>query len=248
MTKYPVFPKAPITEALLDIRAQLPQEIDLKDIESFYDFVKEQFPEKKARMFGKLKFKLSPPDKPELLPSTGGIDGYLFQSSENKKAVQSRLDGFTFNKFRPYDRWESFRLEARQLWNLYFRTVNPNKVTRIALRYINRIEVPLPIKDFKEYILSRPEIAPRLPQGLNNFFMRFIITSPKFKAKALITQTMEEPTPNKKLPLILDIDVIHDDDYSGNDPKIWDDFEKLHIFKNQIFFNSITKKTKELFK
>lgn len=248
MNQYPVFPNAPITEAVLDIRAKLPQEINLKNIESFHDCVKENFPEKKARMFSKIELKLSTTSWPTTVPASGGIDGYLFQSSKEKKIVQSRLDGFSFNKLRPYERWELFSSQARQLWDLYFRIVNPIKITKIALRYINRIEVPLPLKDLKEYILITPEISPNLPLTLSHFFMQLRLPKPEIEAQAIVTQTMENPTQDEKLPLILDIDVYHEVNYSGSDAKMWEDFEKLHLFKNEIFFNSITEKTKELFK
>jgi len=124
---------------------------------------------------------------------------------------------------------------------------NPVRITRIALRYINRIEIPLPMNDFKEYVLTTPEIAPKLPQALNHFFMQLEIPNPELPAIALITQTMGKPTGNQRLPLILDIDVFNEIDFINSDEEMWKEFEKLRKFKNDVFFNSITEKTKELF-
>jgi uncharacterized protein (TIGR04255 family) len=42
----PVYPHAPIIEALLDIRAQLPKEVDLAHLEKFQAPVRDRFPEK----------------------------------------------------------------------------------------------------------------------------------------------------------------------------------------------------------
>lgn len=78
--------------------------------------------------------------------------------------------------------------------------------------------------------------------------MQIVIQNPEIQATAIITQTMEKPAENKRLPLILDIDVFKETVYVDNKEEIWNDFEKLRIFKNEIFFNSITEKTKELFK
>lgn len=246
MSEYTTFPNAPITEALLDIRLELPKEVTLAKLESFYNDIKDRFPEKQQRISIKTGFKLSQ-GKPESIPITSGPDGYLFKSPTNKKIVQARLDGFTFNKLKPYEKWDIFCSEARELWNLYFQANTPVKITRIALRYINRIEIPLPIKDFKEYILTTPEIAPNLPQGLSSFFMQLVIPNPDIEANAKITQTMENPTGNR-LPLILDIDVFRETNYTDNKAEMWDEFKKLRSFKNEIFFNSITNKTRELFK
>lgn len=247
MSEYIVFPNAPITEALLDIRVQLPSEIDLDKLKTFYDPIKERFPQKQDRISVQAGFQISP-EGPTTLPTSSKQDGYLFRSTTENKVVQARLDGFTFNKLKPYEKWESFRDEARNLWNSYFKLANPVKVTRIALRYINRIEIPLPINNFKEYILTTPEIAPDLPQGLSQFFMNIVIPNHKIEATAIINQTMENSTPTQKLPYIFDIDVWKATNYEGNKEEMWNEFEKLRIFKNDIFFKSITDKTKELFK
>ena len=247
MNGYIAFRNAPITEALLDIRVVLPEDVTLAKLETFQGLVKERFPEKQERISFTADFKLSR-EGFETSPTSGGPDGYLFQSSVEKKIVQARLDGFTFNKLKPYENWEVFSSEARELWDLYFQLTSPIKITRIALRYINKIEIPLPMKDFKEYILTIPEIAPKLPQGLSNFFMRLEIPHPAIETTALITQTMEALTDDQRLPLIFDIDVFQNRTYSDNKTEIWEEFEKLRLVKNDIFFDSITEKTKELFK
>jgi len=246
LERYTVFPHAPLTEAILDIRVDLPKEVDLKQLETFHDPIKDRFSEKKQSSFFQTGFHLSPqgPSEPK---TTGGPVGYLFRSPNEKKVVQVRLDGFTFNKLKPYEDWESFHLEARDLWGVYCQIAKPKNITRIALRYINKINIPLPMKDFKEYVLTIPEVASNLPQALAHFFMRLIIPAPEIQSTAIITETMEEPTEERKLPLILDIDVFREGAYTMGE-EIWTDFEKLRNFKNEIFFNSLTERTKELFR
>jgi uncharacterized protein (TIGR04255 family) len=248
MSDYIVFRNAPIIEALLDIRVQLPGEVDLEKLKKIHDQIRDHFPEKQERQFLKAEIKLPTLSSSAIRPISSGADGYFFRSPSENKIVQFRLDGFTFNKLKPYETWDVFRDEARKHWDLYTRVANPLQVTRIALRYINRIDIPLPMKDFKEYILTVPEIAPNLPQALSHFFMRLVIPNEKIQATAIITQTMDNPTETQKLPLILDIDVWREAIYGPAQLEIWNDFEKLRLFKNEVFFNSITEKTKEFFK
>lgn len=248
MSEYTVFPNAPITEALLDIRVQLPPQIDLDKLNTFHNFIKERFPQKEDRIFVQTGIEVSPKGLASLA-SSSKHDGYLFRSTIENKVVQARLDGFTFNKLKPYKNWESLRTEARELWNIYSAEIaHPIKVLRIALRYINKIEIPMPMKEFKEYILTIPEVAPNIPQALFHFFMQLVIPNPEIEAIAVITQTIEPVTQNPKIPLIFDIEVFKERDYVDNKEEIWNDFEKLRIFKNEIFFNSITDRAKELFK
>ena len=124
----------------------------------------------------------------------------------------------------------------------------PVQITRVALRYINRIEIPLPFRDFKDYILTTPEIAPGLPQGLARFFMQLAIPIAEIPAVAIITETMEPVTETKRLPFILDIDVFREAAFDVEGKEAWEMLEKLHDIKNDVFFNSITPKAKELFR
>ncbi len=243
------FPNAPITEALLDIRVTLPAQTDLAKLATFHDAIKKQYPSKQERLAwrGHLEIKASP--VPEVSQSaTGGPDGYLFTSVDGRQVVQARLEGFTFSRLKPYDKWATLRDEARELWQHYVQIASPETVTRIALRYINRIEIPLPMRDFKDYILTTPEIAPDLPQGLGSFFMRLVIPDPKAQAVAIVTETMEPIDESRnRLPLIFDIDVFRTAAFNIQDNVMWEAFEYLHDLKNDIFFKSITPKTKELF-
>lgn len=244
------FPNAPITEALLDIRVTLPAQTDLAKLATFHDAIKQQYPSKQERLAwrGQLEVKASP--VPEVSQSaTGEPDGYLFTSVDGRQVVQARLDGFTFSRLKPYDKWATLRDEARELWQHYVQIASPETVTRIALRYINRIEIPLPMRDFKDYILTTPEIAPDLPQGLGSFFMRLVIPDPKGQAVAIVTETVEPvDEANKRLPLIFDIDVFRAVAFNVQDNSMWEAFESLHDLKNEIFFKSMTSKAKELFR
>jgi uncharacterized protein (TIGR04255 family) len=246
LTEYTVFPNAPIVEAILDIRADLPKSVRLDDLAVFHEHVRNRFPDKKVRKFFKGGIEVGP--EKSSFASQSGTDGFLFESPKEKKIVQARLDGFTFNKLKPYENWALFRDEAHELWDLYCEVTNLKKVTRIALRYINRIEVPLPMDDFKEYLFTTPEVAPKLPQGLAHFLFRLVIPNDEIGATAAIVETMEKATPDNKLPLILDIDVWQLKAYEDQLQEMWEEFEKLRIFKNDIFFNSTTEKAKELFK
>ena len=248
MRKYELFPNPPITESVLEILVKLPNTINIETFKkSHKDLLSERFPESLELREFSAGVKIS--KEPSLLPPKNTAIGYHFKSTPNNKLVQFRLNGFAFNKLKPYHNWRSFSSEAKELWVLYRKIAKPMKITRISLRYINRIEVPFPFRDFNEYILTNPQIAPKLPQSVSSFFMRLEVPNDDIPAIAIIIQTMEKPTKDKKLPLILDIDVIREFEYNKkNISKIWKDFEELHDFKNDIFFNSITDKTKELFR
>ncbi len=238
----------PIVEAILDIRATLPPDISLSHLQVFQDIVKVDYPLKKERRFleGGVQFKSG--SVPEFKVSPEKIDGLLFHAADGKSIVQARLDGFTFNKLRPYSDWEKFSAEAKRLWAEYLKIAKPISVSRVALRYINRIELPVPFSDFKEYVRTIPEVASGIPQGLGSFFVRLVIPNEAIGATAIVTETIEPVQPGtNKLPLMFDIDVFKEASLSPTSPEVWEIMEKLRGYKNQIFDKSLTDKTKELF-
>jgi len=243
---YETFPNPPITEAVIEILVQLSKNITINDLIKCHDNLKDRFPEVVEQKVFKAGFQFG--KKASTLPSEESTIGYVLKSSQDQKVVQSRLNGFAFSKLKPYENWKKFCSEAHELWNIYREIANPTKISRISLRYLNRIEVPYPFKDFNEYILTNPQIAPNLPQAVSNLFMRLEIPNYDIPAKAILIQTMEQPTQDKKIPLILDIDVLRENEYIKNMDDVWVDFESLREYKNEIFFNSITDKTKELFR
>lgn len=242
-----VFPKAPITEALIDIRVKLPGNVSLADLDKLHASIKDKYPEKKPRQMWEGTFEIGNQKEP-LQRTHFQVDGYAFITSDGKQVVQYRLDGFTFNRLRPYSRWEDMYPEARRLWDIYRTATNPLLVTRLAVRYINSIEIPLKTFDFDDYFTTAPKIPKQLPQGLQHFFTRVVIPFPDRGAVAVITQTPSGKQDPVNTAILLDIDVFADVNLSAEDVKIYDILSILREIKNEVFFSSVTEKAEELFR
>ena len=241
------FPHPPIIEAMLDIRTILPLEINLENLLSYHEEIKDRFPEKSRRVQWKSDIQIKQ-EKALEVATSGGPDGYLFRSPKENKVVQVRLDGFTFNQLKPYTGWKFFSDEARELWNLYVKITRPQKVLRLALRYINRIKIPLPLKAFKEYVTTVPEIAEGMPNALSHFLMQLVVPDEKTGNIATITETFERQTDASAVALIFDIDTYHEKNLAADSNEIWQIMESLARYKNEIFLSSMTDKAKDLFR
>jgi uncharacterized protein (TIGR04255 family) len=160
-----------------------------------------------------------------------------------------RAGGFTFSRLAPYQSWPPFRSEARRLWEVAQPVVKSEVVTRVAVRYVNRLELPLPFGDFKEYLRTVPEISPSLSQGLSAFFMQLHMPQPDISAVAVLNLRLEpvaaEPL-QKSVTVILDVDLFKESEIPQNDEGLWALFEQLHVKKNEIFEACITDRTREL--
>lgn len=247
MREWPYLPNAPIKEAILDIQVTLPSDIALRHLERIHEAIKGQYPKKRTRKRLEASFDLT---SGLFTPAPAKVDGFVFQSPDLRQAFQARLDGFTVNQLAPYATWEALRDEAQRLWGLYASMAKPEAIRRIALRYVNRLELPLPIAEFKEYVRTAPDIAPGIPHAVSAFFMRLEIPHPD-GAVAIVTETIEKVEKRSSgdvVPFILDIDVIRQEPIAPDAADLWGKFGQLRDMKNEIFFSTITPKAEALFK
>lgn len=235
------YSNSPIKEAVFDIQVTGLDNITQEDIENLHLLIKTNYPQKKKTLniFGDFEIK----DNSELTNNTKiQFRGIIFSNENNNRQVQFRVDGFSLNFLAPYSEWNEFYNEALFLWNIYFNGLKPKNVNRIALRYINKIDIPLPLKSFQEYITNMPPIPKSLPQLYNGFFMQIQVPCENNNYTAVITETIETPTKDL-VPFILDIDVFKE---INNDFE-FTDFNYIRSMKNLIFEDFITDKTRKLF-
>lgn len=239
--------KAPITEALIDIRVELPEATDFQALSAFPDAVRDAYPTSRDRRRGRVQLDFSQAGAPKVQAESEHPDGYLCTSADGTQVVQARLDGFTFSRLKPYQTWEQLRDTTRSLWGSYRQIARPSAVTRIAVRYINRLELPLPFEDLREWVLTVPGLPPALPQELDGFFMKLNLPFQEPSGFVNLMQSLEPGEYKTSVPLIFDIDVFLPHRCDPADDEMWERFEDLRTIKNCVFFNSITDKTKGLY-
>jgi len=246
MTFTKPYPKAPITEAIIDLRVEPRAELSLEELEGVRIGEEARYP--RLNKIFQTEGTITVQDGvPPSATAQHQLLGYRFTSEDGKAIWQSRRDGFTFSQLAPYASWEPFRDEARRLWMLFRDRSAPVAVERLAVRYINRIDIPSPSIDLKDYFRTSPEISPDLPQSLAGFFMQLSIPQSDLCGQALINQTIIPQSRDDVVSVVLDIDLIRAADVPNTEDAIWDLFEKLRVRKNEVFEACITDTTRRLF-
>ena len=239
---------APITEAIIDFRVKLPSEFKAEAFLELKNLIGERFPKVEERRLFTSQFRIN---KGELqLPSSKyhGVQGYFFRPKDDKKVAQFRVDGFTFSRLRPYTQWEEMLEEARELWGIYCGIAQPEAITRLAVRYINHINIPLPIDDLSDYLTASPRIPDNIQGVISGFLSKVVVYVQEMDVAANIVQALEKSTkPDKHITVVLDIDSYKLGDFTADNGEIWDILANLRNLKNRIFFNSITDQTVRLF-
>jgi uncharacterized protein (TIGR04255 family) len=235
---------APITEALIDIRVENPPSVTLPVLESLQGQVANDYPGKQKRMF--LVGEISAGDAVGASASQTQT-GFAFLSSDSKQIFQARTDGFTFSRLRPYVTWIQLRDEAERLWMIYRKAARPIRVSRVAVRFINQIDIPKAQVDYKDYFRTTPEISSDLPQGLSGFFMELHFPQPEFSGMLVLRQAAVAPMTPDTTSVVLDLDVFKEISGVISEADIWTLLEELRVRKNQFFEGSLTEEARKLF-
>jgi len=242
------FSKPPLTEALLDIKVNLASNFDVNALEFFQKSIEKYFPIKQINTKWETKLQIKPGESLKF-DAKDSRNGFIFKTANNEKLVQARMDGFTFNRLTDYESWDSFKSESRKLWEIYLKVAKPISIKRLAVRYINTIQIPRPAGDLNEYFSTVPEISRNLPQMMTEFFMRVVIPEPNSPNATIVIETVDVARLSEEiLPIIFDIDTFRIVDLKGEDKTIWEIFESLRRFRSEVFWKSLTKKTIALFK
>ncbi len=237
------YDRAPIAEALIDIQVELPDGVGLTDLEGIHRRLRTDYPNRRNLMTVESE-----------ISTVAGISasasqhqvGYAFVSQNTKQIVQYRLNGFAFSRLAPYDRWETFSGEAKRLWSQYRRIAKPERITRVAVKYTNRLELPRPPGDFRDYLRTLPDVSTALPQAVSGFFMRLQIPLVDISCMLVLTEAMLPEQSDESVPILLDIDIFRTYDVPYDDESLWAFLEALRLRKNQVFEGCITERVKEL--
>jgi uncharacterized protein (TIGR04255 family) len=240
------YSKAPITEALIDLKVTLPEGFSTDDLVNIHARISDRFPTQEAIQKGSVVFQAGATIK---IDTNQQHSGFLFRSKDGVKIVQATLEGFTFNRLAPYDSWEEMSGDAQYLWGIYKEICKPTSVTRAAIRFINQINIPAKdAVDLQDYVRIVPQVPPDLSQGgLNSFFTQLQILQFDLNCMLIINEALVPRITPDFVSVILDFDLFRQQIWQTDDEDIWRFLEELRRRKNAVFEASITEKARRLF-
>jgi uncharacterized protein (TIGR04255 family) len=238
------YDKAPIKEAIVDIQIENSPALTLASFEKEKISAPQGYAERQPLIMGEVRGQV----EGGILTATAKQDqmGYAFVGGEGKHIAQFRVNGFTFSRLAPYQTWIQLRDEAKTLWNAYRRIVGTLPIVRVGLRYVNQLDLPISLRDFRDFIRSYPEISSDLTQQLAGFFMQVQIPQEDLGAMLILNEAMVPPSGPNVVSVVLDIDVFKQGLELESDDDVWNMLEELRLRKNLIFEGCITNNTREL--
>ncbi len=239
----------PITEAVIDFRVRTSPELDAKAFANITEAVGANYGPPKDVSLLEFGVRHSPGKQPESRQFDHGPIGSRYVSLDGKQIAQFRKTGFTFSRLAPYTRWEDMFAEAGRLYRIYVQTAQPEEVTRIAVRFINRLALPeQEVGDFSPFLTAVPPFPKDIPAVLTGFLTRVQVRDPQTMISGTVTQTIQQGSHEPgKIPVILDLDIYEAGSKSPDPGVVLPRFEALRVLKNRYFFASITEATADLY-
>jgi uncharacterized protein (TIGR04255 family) len=149
----------------------------------------------------------------------------------------------TYSVLKEYQGWISLRELSRDAWLEFLTVAGGVIVSRLAVRYINAISIPLGA-DYDEYLTTGPRVPKSVPSIVTSFMQRVVVPFEDEKAHAIVTQTLETPAP----AAVLDIDIFADCALEGAAGEVWSRLDRLRGIADRIFFSSLTAKVLESYR
>jgi uncharacterized protein (TIGR04255 family) len=175
--------------------------------------------------------------------------GFELRDIEGSKVVIAQTTSVALSQLAPYPGWEEYSAWLMAGFTQLHKAIGPKKLSRIGLRFINRIDVPF--VDGLAYIENYINVYPKsLTYGGDNF-TRYLVafsrevegTENKFN---IMVGSTESPVP-LNAGIQLDIDAYSEASSAFNLKYVRSKLDELRILKNTVFEQTITDDSRKLF-
>jgi uncharacterized protein (TIGR04255 family) len=250
MAKIRQLARAPIVEALIDLRVHTAEATTVERLEQALEDQNFGYHKKGPILRGHFGFVINPQEDPpaQSMSGSSSIIGVRLHSADEKYVAQFTTEGFTLSRLEPYGSWEGLVSEAQRVWSVYRSCVAPTRIYRTATRFINNLRLPLKSGErFERYLTGMPNMPPEFPQTCSSFLQRFVVEDEPSGATAILTQALEQFAPTPPVPVILDIDVFRETRFAPDRSEVWDFLGEIRGLKNRFFFGALTEEAVSLY-
>lgn len=234
--------RPPIVEALVDLQASVPG--DPRTFNALADELHSEFPtkEQQSEVEGTIEIK----GGKLVFPHVGSpaFVGVRVANVDKTIYVQFRPDGFTLNNTKVYIGGDQLIDKALTLWEVLVERTKPEIVSRVALRYINRLELPLNDGDqFERYLTSAPKLPERAPKLVSEALSRIVGHDAQRQATAIVIQQLKQQQGGQRIALAIDVDVFRTGNFPVDTAALREILDSLRMLKNETFFSLLTDET-----
>ncbi len=175
----------------------------------------------------------------------------LFPTEDGTGLVGLGAGVVSVHVLRPYPGWTAFQARVNHVADVVFSATGASGLTEVAVRYVDRIALPVgePLA-LDEYFTAIPRRPNGMPGSLTTFQSIIESHDKETNTVAVLTTAAAPPGPGEGFVMLYDLNLIRL--FPEDAPLAAEDrdavLNALHDQQYGIFLDSITDRTKELFK
>jgi len=237
------YKRPPITEAIIELRPAEP--LDSRLITKAEAKFRKSYP--LSQNFNSVGWLINPMTQSAEMHQQSV--GHRLCTNDQTDMLTITTTSFSVARLAPYPGWEIFRKRAENDWHQWKSIVGSHQLSRIGIRYINRIDIPVePTEkiDLDKYLKCYPELPDDSFKSLKHYAMQLVLPLENDCQAIINTASVPAPLLNHA-SFLLDFDISREINLPQRDDEIWDLIDKIREHKNYIFEQCITDKTRALF-
>lgn len=244
---------APIKEAVVDLKFTPNEAITLEILSNLSDSLSDFFPNKQEWIifnFG-LQANLSKEKKEHSSNTELSINGYRLFDQKRNFILKFSKTSITLSKTTSYVSWEEIEELLLIIMEKAIKHLPEVAIERLGLRYVNEFNINFQDTPANDYLQILPSFPNEISSGVDAYSITIQLSKLDNKkiVNSIIRQEVSPIGISQNMRILLDIDAFNmNTSYSIKDiDSIISELQTLRNYKNEIFFNSLTKKTLNLF-
>lgn len=173
--------------------------------------------------------------------------GLRFATKDELEILLINKGNIVVSQLAPYPGWEIFSKRILRDFEMFSTVFGRRKLSRIGVRYINRLDIPLETITVEDYL----NVTPRIPAFGQKVGRSFALQSTQDLEDGRFGVTIQSATVDSPVPaamsLLLDVDLFSDSDLPMRTDNIATLLAEMRDIKNRIFETSITDQARKLF-
>jgi uncharacterized protein (TIGR04255 family) len=239
----------PITEAVIEIRVN--HTLTSSELEKIAKKLKKHYPNSKPH--NELGIDLG-----DIGSKSAGSNvkvskhqkGFHLSSEDQADIVIIKPESLVMSRLAPYLGWETIRNQFISVWKIWKDIAKTRSISRVGIRYVNRIDVPVDELDrieIEDYLTFHPKVPSFSNAPMTNYLIQIAKPTSNPLWSTTITSTNQPSPLVKTVSLLLDIDLFRTEEIPLNDDDLWQMLTEARDLKNNIFQQCITPRAEEIF-
>jgi uncharacterized protein (TIGR04255 family) len=236
------YARPPIVEAVIDFQFSTPWSVG--ELERLRERFKSKFPTVEAVQNIQVSWQSTS------VSTATNITGFKMTAKNAVDLLLIQNKNFASVRLAPYDGWEGFFDRAVINYEGQKKIFGRRDITRIGVRFINRIDIPLNKlegHDIREFFQIGVDLPSGLARSVTAFSVAAVLTDSGTGMQVKIQGGNSVPTVLEKASFLLDIDVYVERDIPGREDDLWKLLGEIRNTKNRTFELCITDAVRGLF-